>query len=54
MFALAALVVAAIAWFIQAFGDGLENPWAWLFAVLGLIALHLAFAIAVPLDRFRR
>jgi hypothetical protein len=49
--ALAAFVVAVIAWFIQAFGDGLENPWAWLFATLALIAAHLFFPVG--LDRFR-
>jgi hypothetical protein len=42
MFALLALVVAAVAWAFQVLGDGLDNPWAWLFAVLALLAAHAA------------
>lgn len=51
MFALAAVVV----FFLAAFGviDDTENV-RWILVGLGLVALHLVFAIALPFERFHR
>lgn len=43
MFALIAAVIAAVAWALIVIGDGIANPWAWLFATLFFIGLHLVY-----------
>lgn len=54
MFALIALVVAAVAWAMQVIGDGLDNPWAWLFAVLVFLAAELIWRSEWLPARLRR
>jgi hypothetical protein len=45
MFAVLAVLVAVVAWAIQSLGDGIEDPFAWVFAILALIAAELAVRI---------
>lgn len=40
MLALIALIIAAVAWGIDVLGDGLHDPWAWLFAAVAFLAAH--------------
>jgi hypothetical protein len=43
LFAIVALFIAVIAWAQQAMGDGLTNPWAWLFAALAFFIAEFVF-----------
>jgi hypothetical protein len=51
VFAVIAVIIALIAWAFQAIGDGVENPWAWLFAVLAFIGAHLVYNNPEPFRR---
>jgi len=43
MLAFIAFIVFLVAWAVHVLGDGLTDPWAWIFAGLALLALEVAF-----------
>jgi hypothetical protein len=51
MFALIAAIIAAVAWAMQTIGDGIDDPWAWVFAVLFFLALGGIDKIVLPFNR---
>jgi hypothetical protein len=54
VFGLVAALIAVVAWAIIVLGDGVFDPWPWIFAVLAFMALQLAFGYVGPLRRFRQ
>lgn len=48
MFAIIAVFIAVVAWAVHVLGDGLNDPWAWAFAVLAFIAAELVTRTTWP------
>lgn len=44
--AVIATLIAVVAWAVQVLGDGIEDPWAWLFAILAFGFAAIAAAVS--------